>query len=721
MDKWKKEDPYFTRECQKYGQPIPSREYIIECLKHQNKPITSRDLIKNLGLKDNKSQKAFYRRLKAMVREGQISRNHHRAYSIVSQPKLISGQIIGHRDGYGFLAPDEGGEDLYLSIQEMRSVLHGDRVIARVIGIDKRDRKEGSIVEILRHGNKQIVGRFVIEQKQGFLIPSNHRLNQDILIPTKFQKGIKPNQIAVAEITQQPTNKTPPIGKIATILGDYKTPNIEVETAIYNYDLPHYWSKELLKEVKKFKPNISKIEIEKRVDLRTLPLVTIDGEDAQDFDDAVYASQEGKNWRLWVAIADVSQYVPIHSAIDDEAKERGNSVYFPNQVIPMLPEVLSNNLCSLKPQEDRLALVCELEIGPRGGLHNFNFYPGIVKSAARLTYQQVAEMLLKNNLELKKTYHSLLPHLEKMYALYQVLHKARVRRGTIDFEIEESQIIFDKYQKIKNIQLRVRTPIHRLIEEFMILANIAAAHFLKQNKIPSLFRTHEHPAEEKLLDLRKFLGKLGVELLGGNNPQSKDFSQLLHSIQERPDFHLIQTAILRSLKQAVYTSTDSTHFGLALKEYTHFTSPIRRYSDLLVHRGIHHILEKRALQTFPYNKENTLDLGAHCSMTERRADEATRDAINWLKCEYMVNKVGETFNGLITGVTGFGLFVELCDIYIEGLIHISALDKDYFHFDSANYQLVGERTHKTYQLGDKLLVNVAHVNMDERKIDLLLT
>jgi ribonuclease R len=719
MSDWRKKDPYFAREAQKYGQPIPSREYIMQCLEQQGRPMTRKELIKKLGLDgDEEAREAFCRRLRAMEREGQLMRNRRRAYGLIHKMDLVRGRVIGHRDGYGFLTPDEGGEDLYLSARQMRSVLHGDRVVAQVTGIDRRGRREGAIIEVLERNNHRVVGRFIAENEFSFLVPSNQRLSQDILIPLEHQQGAKDSQIAVAEIMEQPTSKRQPIGKIVELLGDHMAPGMEVDIAIQTYELPYTWPAEVLAGADTFKVEVPEKAKAGRLDLRKLPFMTIDGEDARDFDDAVYAERDGQGWRLWVAIADVSWYVRPYSALDIEAEKRGNSVYFPSRVISMLPEVLSNGLCSLNPKVDRLCLTCEMKIGPRGGLNSFRFHSGVIRSAARLTYNEAAAMLLEGDRKLQKHYKTVLPGLETMYTLYQVLRKARARRGAIDFEMGETQIIFDEGQKIRDIRPLVRNDAHRLIEEFMILANVAAARFLTKHRIPNLFRIHEQPAEDKLIELRNFLAELGLELRGGDSPKAKDFARFLQLVQGRPDARLIQTVILRSFKQAIYSPDNSGHFGLALDTYTHFTSPIRRYPDLLVHRAIRHVLEQQPPKMFLYTKDQMVSLGEHCSMSERRADEATRDAVDWLKCEYMMDKVGECFDGLVTGVTAFGLFVELSDIYVEGLVHVTALGNDYFHFDPVGHRLMGERMRKTYRLADKIRVTVVRVDLDEKKIDL---
>ena len=719
MSKKNIKDPYSKRESENYNNPIPSREFILELLKQNNRPLTRRSIGKLLALKGEEQTEALRRRLRAMERDGQLLRNRKNAYGVVSKMNLITGRVMGHPDGYGFLIPDEGGEDLFLTDREMRIVLHGDRAVARVSGVDRRGRKEGTIVEVIKHGNERIVGRLFADAGIFYLIPNNRRISQDILIPPDGLNNAKEGQIVEIEITAHPNRHRSPLGNVVNVLGDHMAPGMEIDIALRAFDLPHDWSVAALQQAESFGAQIPVSAIEGRLDLRDLPLVTIDGEDARDFDDAVYAQQlDSGSWRLWVAIADVSSYVEPKTPLDKDAQERGTSVYFPSQVIPMLPEALSNGLCSLNPNVDRLCMVCEMVISTDGKVDSYQFHQAVMNSKARLTYTDVAAMLVDNDVKLRDRYQDVLPGLETMYALFKAMLNARGQRGAIDFELTETQFVFDDNRKIKSIEPRERNDAHRLIEEFMVAANVCAAQFLLKNKIPALFRIHETPSEDKLSGLREFLGELGLSLGGGDEPQPSHYASLLKTASNRPDGHLLQTVMLRSMKQAVYSPDNVGHFGLALEAYAHFTSPIRRYPDLLVHRAIRHIVTKQKSSKWHHSHEDMVQLGEHCSMTSRRADEATRDVSDWLKCEFMQDRVGEVHDGIISGVTGFGIFVELSDIYIEGLVHITALKNDYYQFDAAGHRLLGERTRKVYRLGDKVLVKVVRVNLDDKKIDL---
>ena len=719
MSKKKIKDPYSTRESENYSNPIPSREFILDILKQNNRPLTRRSIGKLLAIKGEEQTEALRRRLRAMERDGQLLRNRKNAYGIVSKMNLITGRVMGHPDGYGFLIPDEGGEDLFLSDREMRIVLHGDRAVARISGIDRRGRKEGTIVEVIKHGNERIVGRLFADAGIYYLTPNNRRISQDIIIPPDSLHNAKEGQIVEIEITAHPNRHRSPLGNIVNVLGDHMAPGMEIDIALRAFDLPHEWSAAALQQAESFGDQIPVSATDGRLDLRDLPLVTIDGEDARDFDDAVYAQQlDSGSWRLWVAIADVSSYVEPKTPLDKDAQERGTSVYFPSQVIPMLPEALSNGLCSLNPDVDRLCMVCEMVINTDGEVDSYQFHQAVMNSKARLTYTDVAAMLVDNDTELRNKYQDVLSGLETMYTLFKVMLNARGQRGAIDFELTETQFVFDDNRKIKAIEPRERNDAHRLIEEFMVAANVCAAQFLLTNKLPALFRIHETPSEEKLSGLREFLGELGLSLGGGDEPQPSHYASLLKTASNRPDGHLLQTVMLRSMKQAVYSPDNVGHFGLALEAYAHFTSPIRRYPDLLVHRAIRHIVTKQKHSKWHHSHEDMVQLGEHCSMTSRRADEATRDVSDWLKCEFMQDRVGEVHQGVISGVTGFGVFVELSDIYIEGLVHITALKNDYYQFDAAGHRLLGERTRKVYRLGDKVSVKVVRVNLDDKKIDL---
>lgn len=712
-----KKDPYAEREAAKYENPIPSRELILELLAHDGKPLLREQIARKFQLEDDDQLEALRRRLRAMERDGQLLFNRRQQYCLVNSKDLIAGRIIGHADGFGFLKPDDGSDDLFLSPREMRSVLHNDRAIARVAGFDRKGRREGAIVEVLERNTQQIVGRFFTEKGINYVVSDNKNIAQDVLIPSDQVGKAKKGDIVVAEILEQPSKINQPIGRIAEVLGKHLAPGMEIEMAIRSHGLPHIWPDDVEKEIKAFKKEVPESAKEGRVDLRDLPLVTIDGEDARDFDDAVYCRKTGKGWKLFVAIADVSHYVAINSGLDNEAKNRSTSVYFPEQVIPMLPEILSNGLCSLNPKVDRLCMVCEMTIDAEGQVSRSRFFEGVMRSHARLTYTEVAKMLVDGDQALAKKYSALMTHLQELYALYKVMRVSREKRGAMDFDTQETRIIFGSERKIEKIVPVVRNDAHKLIEEFMISANMAAAKFLNRRKMPKLLRIHEGPGPEKLLALRSFLGELGLSLGGGANPTPLDYMHLVDSIKDRPDAHLIQTVLLRSMSQAVYSPDLKGHFGLALEAYAHFTSPIRRYPDLLVHRAIRHCLQGKKPESFHYGFPDMVTLGEHCSTSERRADDATRDVVNWLKCEYMMDKIGEEFPGIISAVTSFGFFVELADIYVEGLVHISNLAQDYFHFDATSHQLVGERTGVRYRLGDTVKVRVVRVDLDDKKID----
>ncbi len=735
-------DPYAQREAEKYDNPIPSRELILELIKHAGEPLKRKQIADQFELHSDEQLEGLRRRLRAMERDGQLLFNRRKKYCLINNQDLIVGRIIGHQDGFGFIKPDDGSEDLYLSAREMRSVLHNDRVVVQVAGVDRKGRREASIVEVLERNTHQVVGRFIQERGFYFVEPDNKNLSQSVLISKEDINNAKKGQIVVAEIIAQPNAHSQPVGRVTEILGKHMAPGMEIEMAIRSYDLPYQWPAELLAEIEPLTDEVPEQAKTGRVDLRDIPLVTIDGEDARDFDDAVYCERTKNGWRLLVAIADVSHYVQVGTALDQEAQNRSTSVYFPEQVIPMLPEILSNGLCSLNPNVDRLCMVCELFIDQQGTVTKYNFFDAVMRSHARLTYTEVAEMIANGadtseaasnkflpkiksffapKPELKaqsaQPEHPLWPNINELYQLYKVMRKARERRGAMDFDTQETLIVFGKNRKIDKIVPVVRNDAHKLIEEFMITANNAAAQFLISKKIPHLLRVHEGPNDEKLLTLRTFLGELGLHLGGGDKPTPLDYMHLVDSVADRPDAHLIQTVLLRSMSQAVYSSDVNGHFGLALEAYAHFTSPIRRYPDLLVHRAIRHCLAGKSVESFHYGMPEMMSLGEHCSANERRADEATREVTSWLKCEYMMDKIGEDFPGIISAVTSFGFFVELTDIYVEGLVHVSNLGQDFFHFDPTSHQLKGERTDMRFRLGDSVSVRVVRVDLDDKKID----
>ncbi len=704
-------DPHFEREQEKYGQPLPSREYILAKLEELGVPVGFEEFAHMMGILPEEME-FFARRIDAMERQGQLMRNRKGALCMVEKLHLIKGRVQGHPDGFGFVVPEEGGEDLFLSPREMQTVMHGDIVMARQTGLDRRGRPEGTIVEVLERANKKVVGRLLAERGIQLVVPENKRINQEILVEPGGAGKAKPGQVVVIEILEQPSRYVKPMGRIVEVLGNYADPGMEIEIALRKHDLPYEFSAEVERLAKKFPKGVRKQDLEGREDIRDLPLVTIDGETARDFDDAVYCQKRWRGWRLLVAIADVSHYVTPGDALDKEALSRGNSVYFPRRVIPMLPEVLSNGLCSINPEVDRLCMVCDMEIGGSGDIKKYRFYPAVMHSHARLTYNKVWEMLQHPKGERAREYAHVLPHVQNLYKLYQALAKARGKRGAIDFETIETQMIFNDQGKIEKIVPVQRNDAHRLIEECMLAANVCASDFLQRHDHPALYRIHEGPTPIKLEALREFLKTFGLTLTGGDEPHAKDYAKLLQKIKDRPDAQLLQTVMLRSLQQAVYSPDNVGHFGLAYESYTHFTSPIRRYPDLLIHRAI-----KAVLQGKRYQPGSWHELGAQCSMTERRADEATRDVEQWLKCYYMQDKIGEEFEGTISGVTGFGIFVALDDVYVEGLVHVSELGSDYFSFDQARHHLIGERTHKVYRLADRLRVRVARVSLENSKID----
>jgi ribonuclease R len=717
--KVKNKDRFAKREAEKYENPIVSREYILEFLKERGRPAALETLQRELEIEDSDDQEALRRRLLAMVRDGQLLKNRRGASGLVGKMQLIKGRVVGHKDGFGFVVPDEGGDDLYLNARQMRLVFPDDEVLVRVSNIDNRGRREGTIAEVVAHHTHELVGRFISESGANFVEPSNQRIVQDILIAPDATMGAVNGQMVIIQILEQPTLQTRALGKVIEILGDHMAPGMEIDIAIRNHEIPHEWPEKVLKEAKKFPTEVSDDIPPERLDLRNLDFVTIDGEDAKDFDDAVYCEKRTNGgWVLYVAIADVAHYVTPKSALDKEALNRGNSVYFPGRVIPMLPEVLSNELCSLKPNVNRMTMVCEMSITQDGKISRYRFCEAVIKSKARLTYTKVYEMIEKGDKTLQQTYAHLLKPLNDLYDVYRILHASRLKRGAIDFDLPETKIIFGEGRKIERIVALERNSAHRLIEECMLCANICAARFLLKNEMGGLYRVHEGPSAEKLIDLRKFLNELGLTLPGKKEPAPRDYAKLLQMIADRPDQHLIQTVLLRSLSQAIYSAENKGHFGLAFDAYTHFTSPIRRYPDLVVHRSIRKILQHKAQSE---DIDSTLEhYGEHCSMTERRADDATREAIDWLKCEYMMDKVGEEYDAVITSVTSFGFFVELAEIFIEGLVHISALRNDYYQFDPIKHALLGERTGKRFRIGDPVRVKLTRVDLDKREMDFML-
>lgn len=731
---------------------IPSREEILGIFRDAQAPLDVAALARELKV-DEDAVHVLTRRLNAMQRDGQIVVDKAGHFALADHSGFVAGKVSAHRDGFGFVIPDQPGEDLFLSDKEMQKVLHGDRVLAKVTGVDRRGRQEGTIVEVVERANSHVIGRLLNENGVWVIAPEDKRIGQDILVAGSPGKA-KAGQIVSVELVEQPSRFKQPTGRIVEVLGDLDDPGMEIEIAVRKFGVPHIFSDAALKQAARLPAEVRDADLADRVDLRDVPLVTIDGEDARDFDDAVYCEpvKVGNEncFRLLVAIADVSHYVKPNDSLDVDALERSTSVYFPRRVIPMLPEKLSNGLCSLNPAVDRLTLVCDMVVSSGGEVTAYQFYPAVIHSAARLTYNEVADILGNTGGPEAQRRPAIVPHLLNLNDVYHALHKARQARGAIDFETTETYIVCNALGKIEKIIPRTRNDAHKLIEECMLSANVCAADLLIRHKHPGTYRIHASPTEEKLNQVRTFLKQVGLNLGGGDKPTANDYAVLMKQVKERPDAALLQTMLLRSMQQAVYSPDNIGHFGLAYEAYAHFTSPIRRYPDLLTHRAIKAILlskkydpkgielgglntsvsnatrkrqaKEKAAGTHKQEKDLTIwdALGVHCSANERRADEASRDVEAWLKCYFIKDKLGEEFTGVVSGVTTFGIFVQLDALYVEGLVHITELGTDFFQYDDARHELRGERTGKRYQLTDRVTVKVARVDLEARKIDLVL-
>lgn len=738
MQQKPEDDPFRDREAAKYEHPIPSREFVLECLRRRQAPASFDQLASELGLTGDLSLEALRRRLRAMVRDGQLLQNRRDAFLPVNKADLTHARVEASRDGYGFAVPSHGGDDLYLSGREMRKVFHGDAVLVRCIGQDRRGRPEAAIVEVVDRAVEQVVGRYEAEDGVGWVRADNPRLQHPVLVATEDRPAsLQSGDYVTVAVSRQPEVRRPPQGRVIEVLGPHLSPGMEIEVALRSHGIPHAWPEAVTQTAQTIPSVVSADEANRRVDLRQLPFVTIDGEDARDFDDAVYCEGGPRGGhRLWVAIADVSHYVGVDSALDDEARLRGTSVYFPGRVVPMLPEALSNGICSLNPEVDRLALICEVHISRSGAIRDFEFYEGVIHSQARLTYTQVAAALAPENPSVETLSPEVQSALQRLHQLYEALCSARMSRGALDFDTVETRFEFGPSLKVERVVPTERNVAHRMIEEAMLAANVCAARFLEHHQVPALYRVHEPPTPDRLEALQEFLGGLGLSLgrRGRTTLSAKVMQGFLDQVAERPDRRMIQMVVLRSLRQARYTPENQGHFGLGYDGYTHFTSPIRRYPDLLVHRAIRSVVRSRKprehlrrvrgagvvarKQIYPYRERDLVELGDQCSAAERRADIATRDVEEWLKCEFISDRVGDTFDGIVVAVTGFGLFVELKDLFVEGLVHISALGDDYYRHEPTRHRLVGERTGQVYRLTDPLQVRVLRVDLDARSIDL---
>ena len=650
-----------------------------------------------------------------MVRAGQLLENRRREFCLLEKLELVTGTVSGHQDGFGFVDRDDGGDGVYLSAREMRSLFDGDRVAIKVIGADRRGRSEGRLVEVLERGRSEVAGQFIRERGIGVVIPDNPKIAHRILVAKGEHGGAKHGQMVVAEILDFPTHVEPATARIAKVIGAPDKKGIATDLAIHSHGIPTEWPRAVRQQIGSFGQHVPSAAKKGRVDLRDIDLVTIDGADARDFDDAVYCEPAGDGWRLLVAIADVSHYVDIESPLDRQAIVRGTSVYFPDRVVPMLPEVLSNGLCSLNPRVDRLCLVCDMRVSKTGKVTKSEFLDAVMRSKARLTYREVNAFLTGESA--KAIHKELRPAIRNLQACFKALLKARHRRGAIELDLPMTRFELNEAGEIERFSTMHRNDAHRLIEECMIAANVQAAKFIRRHRITGLFRIHARPDPERFDELRQYLVSLGLKVPHSEHVEPRQFNQLLKQVEGRKDSAAIAMAMLRSLTHAEYSPDNIGHFGLSLDAYAHFTSPIRRYPDLLVHRAIRHIIRGGKARSYHYDKGTMERLGAVASAHERRAEEATREVEAWLKCQYMLDRVGEEYPGVVTGVTNFGLFVQIPELQIDGLVHVTSLRNDYYHYDASRQQLVGERTGRTYRLGEAMQIQVTRVDMDSRRID----
>jgi ribonuclease R len=698
-----------------YKHPIPKRGAILDFLRDAGEPLTADAVMKGFRLNGERMRARFMDQLQKMVMAGQIIENRRGEFCLLEKLELITGKVSGHQDGFGFVARDDGGEDMYLSAREMRAIFHGDRVAVRSAGLDHRGREQGQLVEVLERGTREVAGQFIRERGIGVVIPDNPKVAHRVLIAKGEAGGAKHGQIVVAKILDFPTYVEQATGKIVQVIGDPGQQGIATDIAIHAHGIPTDWPKAVREQAKTFGSDVKEDAKKNRSDLRDLNLVTIDGADARDFDDAVYCEPSGDGFRLLVAIADVSHYVEKGSPLDKQAIRRGTSVYFPDRVVPMLPEVLSNGLCSLKPKVDRLCMVCEMRVGADGKVTRSKFYQAVMRSSARLTYSQVNDLLTGQSQ--KQIPQDLRDDIQRLHDVYKLFAKNRRRRGAIELDIPQTRINVDEHGAVINISAMPRNDAHRLIEECMIAANVQAAKFLRKHRIAGLYRVHAKPDPDRFEELRQYLLGLGLKVPHPEHVQPGQLNKLIERVKERPDSVAISMALLRSMSHAEYTPKNIGHFGLALDAYAHFTSPIRRYPDLLVHRAIRHILNGGKAGNYGYDGGAMERLGGITSEHERRAEDATREVEAWLKCQYMQDKIGEQFDGVITAVTNFGVFVQLPGLQIDGLVHVTSLQHDYYRYDAGSQSLIGDRSGTRYRLGDQLTVVVARVDLESKRID----
>ena len=716
-------DPHAAREAGRYENPIPSREAILQLLDDADGPQTGEKIAQALQLEDAERTEALDKRLAAMLRDGQLLQNRRGGFVPAQRADLIPGTVIANPDGFGFLRPDSGaGDDLFLPPFEMRKAMHGDRVLGSVTGVDGRGRREGSIVEVLERRLNRLIGRFELESGISYVVPDDRRVQRNVQIPSDARLDAKHGQLVVCEIVQPPTTHRPPIGRVLAVLGDKLTASLAVEAAIHGHEIPHEFPPEVLAQSAAVPVEVEAKAAAARVDLRELPLVTIDGEDAKDFDDAVYCEPNRNGFRLVVAIADVSHYVRPGTPLDEEAQKRATSVYFPGFVVPMLPETLSNGICSLKPKVDRLCFVCDMQVDRAGQVTKSKFYEAVMHSHARLTYTQVWNAVGEGVPEADRDQAQAfigrqLEQVRHLHQLYRVLDKARKQRGAIEFETSEVRFVLGPQGEVTQAGMIQRNDAHKLIEECMIAANVQAAEFLLEAGIPAPYRDHDKPPEAKYADLLEFLKEFQLRMPPWGKVRPADFRKLLETVRDRPDAALLESVVLRSQSLAVYAPDNIGHFGLALEAYAHFTSPIRRYADLLVHRAIKHALAGGDEDSYRYSANAMATLSQQCSERSRRADEAQREVDDRYRAAWMEQHVGSEFDGVISGVTSFGLFIELDQSKVNGLVHVTQLPNDYYHFDPIRKTLAGQRNGREFRLGDRVRIVVLKASLEERKID----
>ena len=715
-------DPHAHREAQRYEKPIASREMILQVLAAQDGPMDDQALAQKLELTEPDRFEALQKRLGAMLRAGQLLQNRRGGYVPAAQAELIAGSVIANPDGFGFLRPEKGGDDLFLPPYEMRKVSHGDRVLVSLTGMDRRGRGEATIVEVLERRLTRLLGRYTEELGIAYVVPDDKRIQRNVMVPQDARNDARAGQLVVVEITTPQDAHRPPIGRVLAVLGDKLTASQAVEAAIHGHDIPHEFPPEVLAQATAVPLEVQYDETASRVDLRRVPLVTIDGEDAKDFDDAVWCEPNADGFRLIVAIADVSHYVRPGTPLDDEAQLRATSVYFPGFVVPMLPETLSNGICSLNPAVDRLCFCCDMQVGRDGIVTSSRFYEAVMHSHARLTYTDVWNAVGEgipeddHDAALAKI-GPLLPQVQRLHQLYKVLDRARAKRGAIEFESSEVRFVLDAKGVVTQAGMLQRNDAHKLIEECMIAANVQAALYLMQARVPAPYRDHDRPPESKYADLEEFLKEFQLRVPPWAKVRPKDLRALLEKIRERPDAALLESVILRSQSLAVYAPDNIGHFGLALEAYAHFTSPIRRYPDLLVHRAIKHALAGGRPEAYEYSPHEMASLSLQCSERSRRADEAQREVDERYRAAWMESHVGKEFDGTISGVTSFGLFVELDESKVNGLVHVTQLPRDFYHFDAVRKTLTGERRGREFRLGDRVRIVVLKASVEERKID----